>query len=265
MRIGEIASAGAVAAAAGGLMAGAMADAPMLAAELAAPSCSTCTVERRLAARTLAMYTEALLRLQASAAGGGRGRCAQAQPHHVRSWAAQLRARGLAPRSIAIALAAWRGLYRWWGRARRGARSTRWKACARPRRPSRCPRRCRWSRRWRWPSTTAEHGDPALRGARPLPSSSCSTAAACAWANWSGWTCAAGAAAAGWVDAARRHRARAGQGQQAAQRAGGRRRRCAALQAWLALRGTLAARRRAGAVRQPARHAAHAQPGALRA
>jgi integrase/recombinase XerC len=29
---------------------------------------------------------------------------------------AQLRTRGLAPRSIAIHLAAWRGLYRWWGR-----------------------------------------------------------------------------------------------------------------------------------------------------
>ena len=28
----------------------------------------------------------------------------------------QLRTRGLAPRSIAIALAAWRGLYAWWGR-----------------------------------------------------------------------------------------------------------------------------------------------------
>jgi integrase/recombinase XerC len=73
------------------------------------------TVERRLAVRTLAMYTEALARLQASAHA-----CAvelhAAQPHHVRSWVAQLRVGGLGPRSIAIALAAWRGLYRWWGR-----------------------------------------------------------------------------------------------------------------------------------------------------
>ena len=38
------------------------------------------------------------------------------QPHHVRRWAAQLRDRGLGPRSIAIHLSAWRGLYRWWGR-----------------------------------------------------------------------------------------------------------------------------------------------------
>jgi len=72
-------------------------------------------VERRLAARSLAMYGEALLRLQASAAAMQID-LKRAQPHHLRSWTAQLRGRGLAPRSIAIALAAWRGLYRWWGR-----------------------------------------------------------------------------------------------------------------------------------------------------
>ena len=73
------------------------------------------TVERRLAPRTVAMYSEALLRLQASAHAAGVALQA-AQTHHIRSWVAQLRGRGLAPRSIAIALAAWRGLYRWWGR-----------------------------------------------------------------------------------------------------------------------------------------------------
>ena len=75
-------------------------------------------VERRLAERTLAMYREALLRLQISAAGAlpVAVPLPAAQPHHIRSWVGQLRLRGLAPRSIAIALAAWRGLYRWWGR-----------------------------------------------------------------------------------------------------------------------------------------------------
>jgi integrase/recombinase XerC len=75
-------------------------------------------VERRLAERTLAMYREALLRLQASAAGSQPAAVPlqAAQPHHIRGWVGQLRLRGLAPRSIAIALAAWRGLYRWWGR-----------------------------------------------------------------------------------------------------------------------------------------------------
>jgi integrase/recombinase XerC len=40
----------------------------------------------------------------------------EVQPHHVRRWAALLNAQGLAPRSIAIQLSAWRGLYRWLGR-----------------------------------------------------------------------------------------------------------------------------------------------------
>ena len=72
-------------------------------------------VERRLAARTVAMYGEALARLQAAAAKSNVA-LRSAQPHHVRGWMAQLRSAGLGPRSIAIALAAWRGLYRWWGR-----------------------------------------------------------------------------------------------------------------------------------------------------
>ena len=72
-------------------------------------------VERRLAARTLAIYEEALLRLtrQADAAGI---ELTQVQPQHVRRWAAQLHGGGLAPRSVALALSAWRGLYRWLGR-----------------------------------------------------------------------------------------------------------------------------------------------------
>ena len=72
-------------------------------------------VERRLAERTLAMYGQALSRLQASADASGVD-LRQAGPQHLRQWVGQLRSRGLAPRSIAIALAAWRGLYTWWGR-----------------------------------------------------------------------------------------------------------------------------------------------------
>ncbi len=72
-------------------------------------------VERRLAVRTLAMYGDALQRLSGFAAAHPvalRG----VQSQHVRRWAAQLHARGLAPRSIALELSAWRGLYRWLGR-----------------------------------------------------------------------------------------------------------------------------------------------------
>jgi integrase/recombinase XerC len=72
-------------------------------------------VERRLAVRTVAMYRDALGWLQAHAADDGIT-LTDAQAHHVRRWVARLRERGLGPRSIAIALAAWRGLYRWWGR-----------------------------------------------------------------------------------------------------------------------------------------------------
>ncbi|MBL8289239.1 MAG: tyrosine recombinase XerC [Rubrivivax sp.] len=72
-------------------------------------------VERRLAPRTLVLYGEALARLQASAAREGVP-LKEAQPHHLRSWAAALRGSGLAPRSIALALSAWRGLYAHWGR-----------------------------------------------------------------------------------------------------------------------------------------------------
>jgi integrase/recombinase XerC len=72
-------------------------------------------VARRLAERTRTMYRLAFERLQ---------RCAEAaavplrevQPHHVRRWAGQLHAQGLAPGSIAIQLSAWRSFYRWLGR-----------------------------------------------------------------------------------------------------------------------------------------------------
>ena len=78
-------------------------------------------VERRVAARTLAIYEDALLRLarQAEAAGLALG---AVEPQHVRRWAAQLHGAGLSPRSVALHLSAWRGLYRWLGRdARVGA------------------------------------------------------------------------------------------------------------------------------------------------
>ena len=71
-------------------------------------------VERRLASRSLTLYTQAFERLQAFAIAAGvalRG----VQVHHVRRWAAQLHSQGLGSRSIALVLSAWRGLYRWLG------------------------------------------------------------------------------------------------------------------------------------------------------
>ena len=72
-------------------------------------------VERRLAERTLAMYGEALQRLR-QFADTLPVDVLGVQPHHVRRWAGQMNAAGLAPRSIALALSAWRGFYRWLGR-----------------------------------------------------------------------------------------------------------------------------------------------------
>ena len=74
-------------------------------------------VERRLAARTLTLYREALRRLHVAAVASG-VELKAVQTHHVRRWLAGAHQRGLAPRSLAIVLAAWRGLYRWWGEQR---------------------------------------------------------------------------------------------------------------------------------------------------
>jgi integrase/recombinase XerC len=72
-------------------------------------------VERRVAVRTLALYADALQKLHARATEAGL-ELRKVETHHVRRWAAQLHGQGLASRSISIALSAWRGLYRWWGR-----------------------------------------------------------------------------------------------------------------------------------------------------
>jgi integrase/recombinase XerC len=83
-------------------------------------------VQRRLAERTLSMYGDALRRLEAFAAATtdltaqpGSPVLLQVQTRHIRRWSAQLHAQGLGSRSIAIHLAAWRGLYRWLGREER--------------------------------------------------------------------------------------------------------------------------------------------------
>lgn len=95
--------------------AGAQTDAPPLAPPLAA-YLEYGRVQRRLAPRTLELYTDALHRLQSLASDDGVDllRLSTAQ---ARRWAARLhRDAELAPRSMALLLSAWRGLYRWLGR-----------------------------------------------------------------------------------------------------------------------------------------------------
>jgi integrase/recombinase XerC len=72
-------------------------------------------VEKRLAQRTQALYTEHLKDLLARCATAGVGLDA-VQPAHVRRWVAQLRSAGRNPRGIALVLSCWRGLYTWLGR-----------------------------------------------------------------------------------------------------------------------------------------------------
>ncbi|NBQ91747.1 MAG: tyrosine recombinase XerC [Betaproteobacteria bacterium] len=72
-------------------------------------------VARRLAPRSVAMIGDGLARLEACCTRDSVA-LAAVQTHHVRSWLARLHQGGLAPRSVAIILSAWRGFYRWWGR-----------------------------------------------------------------------------------------------------------------------------------------------------
>ena len=73
-------------------------------------------VQRRLAPRSLDIYGAALLRLQGQARDSGVELLQLSSPQ-ARRWAARLHGdAGLGPRSIALQLSVWRGLYRWWGR-----------------------------------------------------------------------------------------------------------------------------------------------------
>jgi integrase/recombinase XerC len=72
-------------------------------------------VEKRLAERTVALYTEDLLKLVRLAQAAGvplRG----VQEAHVRRWIAQMHGGGRSARGIALILSGWRGFYGWLGR-----------------------------------------------------------------------------------------------------------------------------------------------------
>ncbi len=77
-------------------------------------------VERRLAARTVALYSLDLEKLSAFASAAGVGLLA-VQPAHVRRWVAQMHAGGRSGRGIALILSGWRGFYAWLGREGRVA------------------------------------------------------------------------------------------------------------------------------------------------
>lgn len=72
-------------------------------------------VEKRLAARTVTLYTLDLQRLGEFAVAAGLGLTA-VRPAHVRRWVAQLHAGGRSGSGIARVLSGWRGFYAWLGR-----------------------------------------------------------------------------------------------------------------------------------------------------
>ena len=72
-------------------------------------------VQKRLAPRTLALYSEDLHKLMTAAAQAGIALTA-VQNHHVRRWVAQIHAGGRSGRGIALILSGWRGFYTWLGR-----------------------------------------------------------------------------------------------------------------------------------------------------
>jgi integrase/recombinase XerC len=72
-------------------------------------------VEKRLAERTLALYTLDLEKLQANAQAAAVG-LLQVHNAHMRRWVAQMHSGGRSARGIALILSGWRGLYVWMGR-----------------------------------------------------------------------------------------------------------------------------------------------------
>lgn len=69
-------------------------------------------VHRRLAARTLALYTQDLLRLEALAREAG-APLLDLTSAHIRRGVVQMHAGGRSPRGIALILSGWRGFFRW--------------------------------------------------------------------------------------------------------------------------------------------------------
>ena len=72
-------------------------------------------VEKRLAERTLALYTLDLEKLTAEVQRSGLT-LTTVQSAHIRRWVAQMHSAGRSPRGIALILSGWRGLYRWLAR-----------------------------------------------------------------------------------------------------------------------------------------------------
>jgi len=72
-------------------------------------------VEKRLAARTVELYSQDLQKLTGNAAKAG-VELTRVQNAHIRRWVAQMHGAGRSGRGIALILSGWRGFYTWLGR-----------------------------------------------------------------------------------------------------------------------------------------------------
>jgi integrase/recombinase XerC len=72
-------------------------------------------VQKRLAERTVALYTEDLAKLQANASQANLT-LLQVHNAHIRRWVALMHSQGRSGRGIALILSGWRGFYTWLGR-----------------------------------------------------------------------------------------------------------------------------------------------------
>jgi integrase/recombinase XerC len=77
-------------------------------------------VEKRLAQRTVELYSLDLQKLAEFASAAG-VELTRVQNAHVRRWVAQMHSRGRSGRGIALVLSGWRGFYNWLGREDRVA------------------------------------------------------------------------------------------------------------------------------------------------
>ena len=71
--------------------------------------------EKRLAPRTVELYTLDLAKLHTLATQAG-VELVQVQNHHIRRWVAQMHSAGRSGRGIALIMSGWRGFYTWLGR-----------------------------------------------------------------------------------------------------------------------------------------------------
>ena len=194
-------------------------------------------VERRLAPRSVKMVHDALLWLQQAAAAVPVDLRA-VQPMQVRRWAAQLRERPLAPRSIAIHLSAWRGLYRWWGRNGE-VRVNPVEGVRAPKAPKPLPKALSVEQAVSLASFEPGGGDPVLR-ARDHCLVELLYGSGLRVGELVGLDLRAGNGAAGWIDAADASAQVLGKGSKRRSVPVGAPA-LAALRAWLAVRGELAA------------------------